>query len=242
MRKLKIKFLVTLGLAFVLLAIPLPSVIWRRGSADISDLSSYTNLPVKKIKNYSVENSKGTAIFFPQYHRYPESRVSDPVNNSPQRSQEEIYSVLDHLVSGFGIDLLLVEGELYGKVPPVKIENLSSREIILKGASVILKSKKNHLILFGTENEDTLKESGILVKDYITKKSPELEKKIQDVVVDRRNKEAAKNFARTLQETDKRIGIIQFGAGHTAGLIKELNRQGISVIVVTTDEAAKRQG
>lgn len=58
------------------------------------------------------------------------------------------------------------------------------------------------------------------------------ENQIQNVVVDERNKEAAKNFAKALQENKETTGIIQFGEGHEEGLVKELNNAGISVIVI----------
>lgn len=61
------------------------------------------------------------------------------------------------------------------------------------------------------------------------------EKQINEVIIDRRNKETAVNFARGLEDTNQITGILQFGAGHKERLIKELNKNKISVIVVTPD-------
>ena len=60
----------------------------------------------------------------------------------------------------------------------------------------------------------------------------ETESDINNVVVVKRNKETAENFARALKENDLNEGIIQFGAGHEEGLVEELNKLGISVITV----------
>lgn len=69
----------------------------------------------------------------------------------------------------------------------------------------------------------------------------ESEKHIDAVVVDQRNRETAQNFAVVLKAEDKKVGIIQFGAGHKKGLVKELNQLGLSVIVVTPSEVVARQ-
>lgn len=64
------------------------------------------------------------------------------------------------------------------------------------------------------------------------------EEKINKTIVERRNKETAENFAESLENHDENIGIIQYGAGHKLGLVKELNKRGISVIVVTPQAVA----
>lgn len=65
------------------------------------------------------------------------------------------------------------------------------------------------------------------------------EQQIQNVVIDRRNKETAENFANALKSEGLATGMLQYGAGHEDGLVKELNNQGLNVIVVTTKEVAK---
>jgi hypothetical protein len=64
------------------------------------------------------------------------------------------------------------------------------------------------------------------------------EQQVQQYVIDERNTEAAANFAKGLQETGNNVGILQFGAGHEEGLVSELQKQGLSVIVVTSKEVA----
>lgn len=79
-----------------------------------------------------------------------------------------------------------------------------------------------------TENKENLKE-----------KMKKNEEKIQDVIIDKRNKETAENFAQALKKYDENAGILEFGAGHEAGLIKEFNRLGIDVIVIKTTEVER---
>lgn len=66
------------------------------------------------------------------------------------------------------------------------------------------------------------------------------EEQINNIVVDQRNKETAQNFSLMLKDENQTTGILQYGAGHEQGLIKELNEQGISVIVVTPEETSKK--
>jgi hypothetical protein len=65
------------------------------------------------------------------------------------------------------------------------------------------------------------------------------EGQIEEVVVKQRNRETAQEFAKIMQSENFRTGLIQFGAGHKEGLVKELNAQGVSVIVVTPKEVLK---
>jgi len=60
--------------------------------------------------------------------------------------------------------------------------------------------------------------------------------KIQEVVIDQRNRETAENFATALRNQNQTIGMLQFGAGHEEGLVNELNKQGLKVIVVVPEE------
>lgn len=66
------------------------------------------------------------------------------------------------------------------------------------------------------------------------------EAKIDEVVVKRRNTETAQNFAEALKMEKVNTGILQFGAGHEEGLIAELQKQGLSVIVIKPQEVVKR--
>lgn len=65
------------------------------------------------------------------------------------------------------------------------------------------------------------------------------EQKIQSEVIDRRNRETAQNFAAALKQLNQKVGILQFGAGHQEGLVKELNNQGLSVIIITPEEVQR---
>lgn len=65
------------------------------------------------------------------------------------------------------------------------------------------------------------------------------EQKIQELVITRRNTETAENFARALRSHDVTTGILQFGAGHEDGLTRELNKVGLSVIVVRPAEVER---
>ncbi|MCL5666566.1 MAG: hypothetical protein M1383_02250 [Patescibacteria group bacterium] len=63
---------------------------------------------------------------------------------------------------------------------------------------------------------------------------------INQWVIGERNKEAAQNFAQALKTYGKSVGAIQFGAGHEDGLVSELNKQNLNVIVITTNEVASQ--
>ncbi|RJQ38795.1 hypothetical protein C4559_00440 [Candidatus Microgenomates bacterium] len=77
-------------------------------------------------------------------------------------------------------------------------------------------------------------------KAQLEEKLKQDETQINSLIVDRRNKETAQNMADVLKQEKKPIGILQFGAGHEEGLVKELNKQGLSVIVITPNEAVAR--
>ncbi len=62
------------------------------------------------------------------------------------------------------------------------------------------------------------------------------ETNLTKVVVDKRNSEIAANSLKALQETRQHSLILQLGAGHQDGLVKGLNAQGLSVIVVTPNQ------
>lgn len=350
------------------------------------------NLPIGKTSKYETANAWGTAILIPQYHRYPGTDYDNPINNSAEKAQKEIYEILPHLRDKFQTKLIMMEGELYGKVPAEKIDTISSkiqyrdsfvaqskkletllqrdgldstekkflqrvqkalanidRDIILEGAPLKLKANDNSLVLFGSENQATREQSKILVRNYIylqnrerelqgsqkhlssrpqksdtlfnnadlkallskllgsqnaldnelrkfetiakTQQDGELlkvlknikttltsfdnlekppstplsskktlgnpykkvnsikeikseledtEQKINDIVVEKRNLETAQNFSTMLKSENQQTGILQYGAGHEEGLTKELQKQGLSVIVITPSEVERR--
>jgi len=67
------------------------------------------------------------------------------------------------------------------------------------------------------------------------------EDQINKYVKDRRNKEAAQYFVNALEKENKKVGVIQFGAGHEKGLVEELNQRGVSVMVIKSDEVLRRE-
>lgn len=364
---------------------------------DVADGKWTFGLPVSSIKPHLVPNAWGTVVFIPQYHKNPGSSAGEQKNDSAQVAQEQIYQILKFLTGKPNLNLVLVEGELYGSVPNQKIARISQeiadrnelvadcdkihkivkeegldpkladnlhkkimdraaeadREVILAGAPFKLKAEGARVDLFGLENNATLEESADLARNYIylqdrvdqlkgglsyQRESPlnllnyrndrsfsangnilnllkqflgrsinyefralesvasiqgqedllallkktegvfnrlgtnsqetatalvgssrsdnpyknvtnqqelqlmmaNTEKQIDEVIVKKRNHETAENFARVLKEQGQTTGILQFGAGHEEGLTQELNKQGLSVIVVTANEVAVR--
>ena len=70
-------------------------------------------------------------------------------------------------------------------------------------------------------------------KQELQEKMSEVEKQINSTVVEVRNREAADFFVAALKNIDDQVGILQFGAGHTAGLVSELTARGLTVVVIT---------
>lgn len=357
--------------------------------ASIEDLE-FSDLPIAEIKRYKVENARGTAIFLPQIHKNPGSDSKDKSNDDAEIAQKEHYEITKYLNDKYGLDLVVVEGELNGLVSLDKLAQITKkvrarnflalhvnklkdilrdksldpkledrliqglnkvvrdadRDIILQGAPYKFKAEGGDITLYGTEVESTREEGRVIVRDYIylndriqslentqisrasqaqglfssnlldllknfsaipkgntvsrdisslkslaedngdrqlittledlaqdlTDLNPGtgtrmnssqparadnpykhetnlgklkellkgVEKKIQETVIDKRNKETAKSFAEALSATNEKAGILQFGAGHEKGLVEELNKEGISVIVITADMVASR--
>jgi hypothetical protein len=103
----------------------------------------FSGLPVAEISTHPVESSQGLAIFIPQNHKYPGSKLEDPRNDSVEKTQREIYRILTSLNKNFGIGLIVNEGELAGKVAPEKGKTayvrklLEVRESLLSGWQII---------------------------------------------------------------------------------------------------------
>lgn len=58
------------------------------------------------------------------------------------------------------------------------------------------------------------------------------EAKMKEIVVERRNHETAENVSRQMKELNENISLLQYGAGHTEGLVEELRKQNLSVITI----------
>lgn len=122
--------------------------------------------------------------------------------------------------------------------------DLKALENLYKDNSEILSFLENFSIDLSALNYQKVMENKNLPsrKDNPYKKETDLEnlkdrlstltKDIDRVVIEKRNKQTAENFAETLRETEENIGILQFGAGHKEGLVKELKKQGLTVVTV----------
>ena len=83
--------------------------------------------------------------------------------------------------------------------------------------------------------------AGISDPDKLQGMIDQSEQDINDYVIDQRNREAADYFAQGLKEVGANVGVLQYGAGHEDGLVKELNNEGLTVIVVKPDEVLRRE-
>lgn len=366
---------------------------------DISNPANYQGLPVGEVKTYSASQAWGTVIYLPQFHKSPVNEATDKVNDISVNAQSETYQILDFLSKSAGVNLVMVEGNLYGEVPAEKIAPLANkiekkkelaslegdlikafedhdinpplekqlleqlsretnkldREITLEGAPRVMKAEGKDIKLYGAEDKPTydqsikiyedyrylsdrinqlnnplagksslvnsqsfflnggsfspLKDSGALndvlkllvnrrsappfaaleaaalakgkndLADLIKKTEAvynelenniprgvmvnnsketllgssnpytkvtnkgELQKKlavrktdVEEVIVKKRNSTTAENMANALRAEKKSVGILQFGAGHEEGLVKDINNQGLTVVVVKPKE------
>lgn len=353
----------------------------------LGDIQTYQGLSVGRVEEYKTPNSRGTVIYLPQYHKSPGSNSEDKINDAGASSQQQIYQIINFLVKRAGVDLVMVEGSLYGPVPPEKItllkekiqkrdtlisllESLNKafqeeslnpsrekklldlldteiakidREIVLEGAAEKYAAEGHNIKLLGSENPATKEEAKLVVRDFIflqdrikqldhpqtaeqpsassfqdnsvlkllfqrkslpafeplqseaatqgkeylvkllqdtakvfydlenkfpknimlsttsdtpsrrdnpyknTRNKKALQEKLaqtkeqmETVVVEKRNRDTAENFAQSLKQEEEPVGILQFGAGHKEGLIEELQKQGLSVIVITSREISGR--
>lgn len=357
----------------------------------LSSLDTY--LPVGGVQKFEVPDPKGTAILIPQIHRNPGSEIDDPSNDAAQAAQKQIYDIEDSLNKKYGVDLIVVEGELKGKVSEEKPDKVAAeiksrndlteqlgalkqelsqkdidpaakeeivaelgkliakidRAIALEGAPYELKAEGSNVDLYGAEIKATQDKSADIVRNYIylndrinsldnnatlarsTGQAPRIfsanlikllqvlhsrqdnldgdlsylqnyavsqndsrlegilssigtdidrlktadkadaalaasapsrsdnpyngitdknllesklkqaEGEIGQVVVGQRNEEAVDCFMDALKDKGENVGIIQFGAGHEEGMVKDFNKRGISVIVITPQEVASSQ-
>ncbi len=88
-------------------------------------------------------------------------------------------------------------------------------------------------------SRDTNPYASISDPAILQQEQTELTNEINTTVIGARNRDTAENFGKGLVAENTSIGVLQFGAGHEDGLVKELNNSGFSVIVVTANEVAK---
>lgn len=121
-----------------------------------------------------------------------------------------------------------------------KAENAyNNLENVNSASSVLTQTASTTSTTGGTSRSDN-PYMAVNDKTQLEEKIKQDETQINSLIVDRRNKETAQNMADVLKQEKKPIGILQFGAGHEEGLVKELNKQGLSVIVITPNEAVAR--
>lgn len=82
---------------------------------------------------------------------------------------------------------------------------------------------------------------GISDIDQLNGMIDDSEQKIQELVIDKRNVETAANFAQAVNSRGEKVGVIQYGAGHEEGLVRELNKLAITVVVVKPKEVSRRE-
>lgn len=220
------------------------------------------SLPVSEARFYPSTGDAGTVALILQSHQEPFSRVSDPKNDGAKIAQEDILLILNKLYSAYGMDLLMIEGELYGQVSPARMawvkDKLSTylfykdkiseaqreymeRELLLIGAGYLIKAKESNLALYGAEEKDTQDRSKHLVRQYLsaqntrTAEFAEIKKAMQRVLIDQRDVETAYNMKRAMMTSKEKTGMLVFGAQHEEGLIRELKKQGLSVLVIAPD-------
>lgn len=78
-----------------------------------------------------------------------------------------------------------------------------------------------------------------LTNDQAKKMLKQTEGEVEEVVSKKRSSEAAENFADILKDNGENSGIIQFGAAHVNDIIKKLNEEGISAVVISPEEVSR---
>lgn len=134
-------------------------------AADFSMKLRNNNLPVSDVDIYDVENPEGVVVFIPQTHVTPGTSIEDPVNDSAEEAQKEIYDIISYLNEEEKVNLIMVEGEKFGLVPDAKISNVEKKIDIrdnFQDLSEDLKSELNNesvsdekinSLLYALENE-----------------------------------------------------------------------------------------
>lgn len=293
---------------------------------DITKKETYAGLPVSDVSYHATDNAKGTVLFFPQIHRSMGTNALSKTNDGAEITQKETYAIMSYLMNKVPINLVMVEGELYGSVDEkdevkdiTEQENLLKslhaqkklleesaslysmkdlslkeyltrtqelirlleRKSIIEGAPFALKAQGGNFNLVGAESQESYDQSSKIMQENIDledrleqvlgyggksekstsarqsnqdEKNPfasisdvkklkallrESDKKVDAVVMEKRNQDAAANLAKAFEEYSTKLGIIQFGAAHEKGLLSELQKQGFNVVVITPAEVAK---
>lgn len=86
-----------------------------------------STLPIGSLEEFKADNARGMAVLLPQTHIYPGSLAGDPINDSAEIAQKQIYSILSYLNKNNGVNFVMAEGDLYGEVSQNKISTLAEK-------------------------------------------------------------------------------------------------------------------
>lgn len=158
-------------------------------------------------------------------------------------SQGEKLALLAKLLGGSGsknvpssLDALKAQAQVQGNSEVSGLAAQAKEELGAWEAKTASGSKSYADLSRQTSNPYT----GINSSRELKRRLAETEKQIKQIVIDQRNREAAENARYALAATGEEAGVVQFGSGHTEGLVQEMNRQGLSVVVVTPAAVAEK--
>jgi hypothetical protein len=237
-----------LRLFFVTLAILIGVGIFTASAEAQSLPFRLEGLPVGKVEVFKSRKNEGTVILVPQSHQAPGSKPQEKINDQPFETQKEIYAILKKLTNESDVDTILVEGFMKNASTDEKTKSVSraesERKMFLAGAAFVLKNENKNVDVVGVEEKELHDKGAQIIREYVIqqeqgKVKKETKKKIQEVIIEKRNKVVAQNTKNLLTEKNISAGILVFGAGHTEGLISELKSQGLNVIVVTPESIVK---
>lgn len=195
----------------------------------------------KLVKNYIYLQDREK-----QLRGYHPERLSFRDNQSNKLFSSDLKLLLSKLLKSRSSKDILMNDLKKLKITAESNNNKELLRIIRDIEQTLRKSNNNTAVsgrMLATQSTQSREENpyrNVNSPDKIERMLQETEQKIDEIIVDKRNQETAENFANMLREKKGQNGIIQFGAGHEQGLIQELNKRGISVMVITPSEVLKR--
>lgn len=187
-------------------------------------------------------HEKGLEIF--QDYSYLSERVKQlSSKNKPQKKEtSKITKLVFNKSSEFTeFNTLELQAQSQGKYEIVALLKQAEQALnaITGNDSKIQKISSSKKASSKEEDKEKNPYQNITNEKELRKKLADAQKGMQEVIINERNVQTAKNFADALRKENKSIGVLQFGAGHEKGLINELNRQGLSVITIKPQEVFK---
>lgn len=205
----------------------------------------------KNIKLYGTENpdTKEQSKLIVRDYVYLQDRIKEldqTASNNPKTvnlfTSNEEKSILKYLFSGktAGLEFkpLEIEANKLGRIDLAQLIKKTDEAFYS-----LTKQTPNNIMISSSAPIPSRQDnpySRISDKQVLKDKIENTKDQLKEVIIQKRNQETAQNFAKALKEQNKTTGILQFGAGHKEGLIKELNGQRINVIVVTPEEVFNR--